>query len=56
MRLDRGKNYFETARQAAKMGVPFNWRVVLDPGVGHSNAAMAGPAATLVRQSVVGGR
>jgi len=56
-RLDRGKNYFETARQAAaKMGVPFNWRMVLVPGVGHSNAAMAGPAAMLVRQSVVDGR
>jgi len=48
-RLARGRNYFETARKAAeKMGVPFNWRMVFVPGVGHSNADMAGPAAALV--------
>jgi poly(3-hydroxybutyrate) depolymerase len=55
-RLDRGKNYFETARKAAeKMGVPFNWRMVFVPGVGHSNAGMAGPAAALVMKGDKGG-
>jgi poly(3-hydroxybutyrate) depolymerase len=50
-RLARGKNYFETSRKAAeKMGVPFNWRMVFVPGIGHSNAGMAEPAAALVKK------
>lgn len=51
-RLERGKTYFETARKtAAKIGAPFNWRMVFVPGVGHSNADMAGPAAELVMKA-----
>ena len=52
-RLDRGKYYFEAAkREAEKLSAPFNWRLVLVPGVGHDNAKMAGTAAEIV----VGGR
>jgi poly(3-hydroxybutyrate) depolymerase len=44
-RLDRGRRFFTTARaQAARMNVPFNWRMELVPGVGHDNRRMA-PAA-----------
>jgi poly(3-hydroxybutyrate) depolymerase len=45
-RFERGKNYFQTARQAAKAErAKFNWRQVTVPGVGHSNAKMAPAAA-----------
>ncbi len=48
-RLDRGKFYFAAAKEASeKLRVPFAWRVVLVPGVGHDNAGMAGAAAELV--------
>lgn len=48
-RLDRGKYYFEAAKRTSeKLGVPFNWRLVLVPGVGHDNAMMAGTAAEIV--------
>jgi hypothetical protein len=51
-RFDRGKFYFATAqREAAKLGVPLNWRVVVVPGVGHDNAGMAGTAAQLIHEA-----
>jgi poly(3-hydroxybutyrate) depolymerase len=41
-RLARGQNYFETAsREAARLGVPFNWRLAIAPGVAHSGKDMA---------------
>lgn len=50
-RLERGKYYLEAARQqAAELGVPFDWRIVIVPGVGHSNAGMAPMAAKIVSE------
>jgi poly(3-hydroxybutyrate) depolymerase len=44
-RFARGHAYFETARrEAARLGVPFAWRIQTVPGVAHSNTNMA-PAA-----------
>jgi hypothetical protein len=52
-RLDRGKSYFAAARrEAEKLDTPFNWRLVLVPGVGHDNAKMAGTAAALVAETI----
>ena len=40
-RLTRGKRTFELARQvAASRSWPFNWRVVITPGVGHDTSDM----------------
>lgn len=48
-RLDRGKYYFEAAKRTSEtLKTPFNWRLVLVPGVGHDNARMAGTAAEIV--------
>lgn len=45
-RLARGIAFHAAARQAAlRLGVPFGWRLETVPGVAHSNAGMAGPAA-----------
>jgi hypothetical protein len=55
-RLARGKTYYETGRKTAdKMGVPFDWRLVFVPGVGHANAEMAEPAAALLHEGLEGG-
>jgi hypothetical protein len=44
-RLERGQRFFATARDyAERQDVPFNWRQVLVPDVGHDNRLMA-PAA-----------
>jgi poly(3-hydroxybutyrate) depolymerase len=44
-RLERGQRFFDTARgYAEQQHIPFNWRQVLVPGVGHDNRLMA-PAA-----------
>jgi hypothetical protein len=43
-RLARGRHFFEAARG---LGVPFAWRLVLVPGVGHSNRDMAAAAAAI---------
>lgn len=41
-RFTRGMNFFHTAQaQATAVGVPFNWKLVTVPGVGHSDAGMA---------------
>jgi poly(3-hydroxybutyrate) depolymerase len=41
-RFARGRRYFETAqRAAARLGVPFNWRLATAPGVAHSGKNMA---------------
>lgn len=48
-RLARGKNFFETAKlKAAELGVPFNWRLVTVPGVGHQGAKMANAAVKVI--------
>jgi poly(3-hydroxybutyrate) depolymerase len=48
-RFARGWHFFDAARRAAAdAGVPFAWRVVTVPGVGHSNAGMAEAAAPLL--------
>ena len=51
-RLERGKTYFETAKQrAASTGAAFNWRLQTVPGVGHSNSRIAGSAAALIAEA-----
>ncbi len=56
-RLARGKFYFATAQGvAAKLGVPFNWRLEFVPGVAHDNAGMAVGAARIIAESVPGAR
>jgi len=41
-RFGRGQAFFAAAREAAaRLGVPFGWRMAFVPGVGHSNAGMA---------------
>lgn len=48
-RLDRGRFYFATAAtEATRLGVPFRWRLVTVPGVGHSGSAMPDRAARLL--------
>ena len=48
-RFERGHYYFKIAkREAEALGVPFDWRLIEVPGVGHSGSGMAGPAAKLV--------
>lgn len=48
-RLDRGKFYFAAAKRMSEtLHAPFDWRLVLVPGVGHDNAKMAGTAAEIV--------
>lgn len=48
-RLARGKNFFDAARQAAgAQGLPFEWQLVIVPGVGHENQKMAVAAADLL--------
>ncbi len=44
-RLARGHAFFQAAEAAAKrMEVPFGWRLIEVPGVGHSNGGMADAA------------
>jgi poly(3-hydroxybutyrate) depolymerase len=44
-RLARGHAFFSAAEAAAKrLEVPFNWRLIEVPGVGHSNGGMADAA------------
>lgn len=48
-RLERGRNFFTAAQAlAAAEGVPFHWRLITVPGVGHVNARMAVAAAPLL--------
>ena len=48
-RFERGQSYFAAARrEAERRGAAFNWRLRTVPNVGHSNAGMAGPAASLI--------
>lgn len=48
-RLERGRNFFAAAREAAaRSGLAFGWDLVTVPGIAHSNAGMAGPAAGIL--------
>ena len=48
-RLARGRTYHRHSRMLAqRMGVPFGWKLVTLPGVGHSHRAMAAPAARIL--------
>jgi len=41
-RLARGRYFYQTGRStAARLGAPFNWRIVEAPTAGHSNRALA---------------
>lgn len=42
-RVERAENYYRFAQKLAKeKGLPFNWKFVLVPGVGHKQGQMAG--------------
>ncbi|MGL4975529.1 MAG: hydrolase, partial [Bosea sp. (in: a-proteobacteria)] len=44
-RFARGQNFVAvSARQAAALGAPYNWRMQVVPGVGHEQAKMADAA------------
>ncbi|KYZ75539.1 hypothetical protein AXX12_12560 [Anaerosporomusa subterranea] len=48
-RFERGHSFFEMTKvKAAELGVPFNWKLVIVPGVGHSDAGMSTMAAKLI--------
>lgn len=48
MRFARAHFMMDFARaQAERMGVPFNWRLVVVPGIGHDGGAMSRAAAAL---------
>jgi hypothetical protein len=47
-RLARGMNFYQTAREAAGTDMPFNWHLIVVPGIAHSHADMARVAAPLV--------
>ena len=50
-RLERGRNFFEVAKKkAAEMGVPFNWKLVIVPGVGHNGTKMGNAAMKVIKE------
>ena len=50
-RLERGKNFFEAAKKkAAEMGVPFNWKFITVPGVGHQGTKMGNAAMKVIKE------
>ena len=50
-RLARGKKFFETAKaKAEELGVPFNWRLVTVPGVGHQGTIMGNVAMNIINE------
>jgi hypothetical protein len=47
-RYARAHNYFEAGkREAARLGVPFNWTLRSVPGIGHDGKAMSAVCASL---------
>lgn len=51
-RFARGQYFFQLAEQEAKrLDTPFNWRLQVVPGIGHSAAKMAGSAAKILAES-----
>ena len=50
-RFERGQHFYYKARsEAAKLDVPFRWRMVTVPGVGHSGSAMAKAALAVINE------
>jgi len=50
-RLERGRNFFEVAKKkAAELGVPFNWKLVIVPGVGHNGTKMGNAAMRVIKE------
>lgn len=48
-RLARGQFFFATAEaEARRLGLPFNWRVAIVPGVAHEQTKMAAAAAKIL--------
>lgn len=48
-RLERGIKYFNVAKaKASELGVPFQWQLIIVPGVGHSDTGIGAVAAKLV--------
>jgi hypothetical protein len=48
-RLERGLNYFLTSREmAADRSLPFDWRLVVVPGIAHEHTDMAQVAAQII--------
>jgi poly(3-hydroxybutyrate) depolymerase len=47
-RLSRGLNFYHTAREAVGDSTPFNWRLVVVPGVAHDHRGMAEAALPLL--------
>jgi hypothetical protein len=48
-RLQRGINYFLTSREmAADRSLPFDWRMVVMPGIAHEHTDMAEVAAQII--------
>lgn len=53
-RFERGNRFFSEAKEkAAELGVPFNWKLITVPGIGHSDIGMAGAAAKLIAEGVL---
>jgi poly(3-hydroxybutyrate) depolymerase len=50
-RVERGYHFHEFGKQlAARLGVPFNWRIAEVPGVGHDYAGMAPAGARMIAE------
>jgi hypothetical protein len=47
-RLARGLNFFHTAQEAVGNSAPFNWQLVIVPGVSHDHSGMAKAALPLL--------
>lgn len=48
-RVERAINFYNVCKDLAKKeGVPFNWKLVVVPHVGHTNSEMAGPVARML--------
>lgn len=53
-RLERGKNFFESAKMAAKeQGVGLSWSVSVVPNVGHSNSGMSKAALKVITSTKI---
>jgi poly(3-hydroxybutyrate) depolymerase len=53
-RFERGNRFFAEAKaKAAELGVPFNWKLITVPGVGHSDIGMAAAAAKLIAEGAL---
>ena len=49
--LERGRNFFAAAkRKAAELGVPFSWKLVTVPGVGHQGTKMGDAAMQVIKE------